>query len=138
MSENGNAEKGQTEDRARSVVEWVTLAVSALILLALAGLIVYESLREEGDPPVIVVEADFDGVREAAGHFYLPVTVWNEGGRTAEAVEVAIRLGEGAEMEQVVVETQFLPGGGSFEGVAVFERRPEQEEVGFVASFVEP
>ena len=138
MSKKGNAQK-QSTDKGRSVVEWITLGISVLILLVLAGLIVYESTRDDNEPTVIVVEPAFEALRQEQDHYYLPVTVANGGSRTAEGVVVQLTLaGARGEAETASLTVDFLAGGEKVEGVVVFRGRPSAQNVSFVASYLEP
>lgn len=139
MSENNGEQKRQSNDEGRSVVEWITLGISVAILLVVAGLIVYEALTDNELPTVIVVQPDFEGVRQEVGHYYLPVTIRNRGNRTVMGLAVEMRLeGEDGEVETGVLTEEFMAGGARVEGVVVFNERPTTENVGYGVSYRKP
>lgn len=136
MSEKNGEQKRQTNDKGRSLVEWITLGISVTILLVVAGLVVYESQVDDDQPTVIEVRPAFDELRQEQGHFYLPVAVTNNGNRTVSALQVEIRLmGPDGAVQSSSLDIDFLAGGASVGGVVVFGEQPTPENVGFVASY---
>lgn len=137
---NGNGEqKRHTQDEGRSLVEWITLGISLAILLGLAGLIVYEATVDDQQPTVIVVQPDFDSLRQEVNHFYLPVSIKNSGNRTVSAVEVQIRVeGEDGESESATLTVDYLAAEARVEGTVVFNVRPSTANTGVVVSYRRP
>lgn len=80
-----------SEDGRRSTAEWVTFAVSAVILLVVVGLLVGQIGASE-EPPSPIASVDTTGIVERAGGFYVPVEVHNDGDRGAAAVQVTADL----------------------------------------------
>jgi uncharacterized protein (TIGR02588 family) len=82
-------------------VEWALGLLCGLAVLALAGFLVREGLRSGRTPPVLSVAT------EPAAPGEVRFTVRNDGGRTATAVALSLRLGDGAERRLVI---DYLPG----------------------------
>ena len=82
----------------RKLAEWVTLAASGLLVLAVAGFLAYQALREDG--PYIVAELRPlpERVEHRDGQFILPVEVRNGGDRTLRDFrgEVVLRAPDGS------------------------------------------
>lgn len=116
-----------TQASPRSIAEWTTLGISALVLLAMVGLVSYLHLNGGEDPPAIVVETRLDDVRHTDDGYYLPVVVRNRGDRTAEDVRVQAELetGSGAPVTAEFAIT-FLAGGEVAGGTFIFSEDPEQ------------
>jgi uncharacterized protein (TIGR02588 family) len=80
-------------------IEWVLGLVCGLAVLSLAGFLVREGLRAATPPALsVTTEPEPDGE--------LRFTVRNDGGRTATAVALSVRLGDGAERRVVI---DYLP-----------------------------
>lgn len=124
------------EPRSRSAAEWVTFAVSCLIVLAVVGAIGVQ--MRDGDRPADPRVAA-GAVRAVGPAWHVPVRVENRGDRTAAEVQVVVRIGSGPgalEGEQIV---DFLPGHDAEDLVFVFEHHPRPTRIeATVASFREP
>ena len=110
------------EREGRSVAEWVTFAVSVAILLLVAGLIAVEA--GEPDRPALprVVES---GPAERHGDRWLvPAKVRNEGGATAEAVQVVAELTVGDQVIEADQTVEFLARDEEAEVAFVFDQDP--------------
>jgi uncharacterized protein (TIGR02588 family) len=130
---------GQERAGSRSVAEWVTFAVAALILAAVAGLVIYDWFATPMTPPVLAVSQS--GAVERVGDQYrIAFEVRNDGGDTAEAVQVIAELQRDGEIvadgEQQI---DFLSPGESEEGAFLFGEDPASGELTLrVASYKEP
>lgn len=109
----------------RTTAEWITLGISAMVLLAVVGLVSYLHVSAGDHPPMIAVEARLDEIRRDADAYYLPVDVRNRGDRTAGDVQVRAELdtGSGAPVTAEFTVT-FLAGGEEVEGTFVFNDDP--------------
>lgn len=109
----------------RTTAERITLAISALIIVGIVGLAAWSSSRVGDDAVVISVEAHYEKVREHDGLFYLPITITNTGGHTAQTVTVSGELdtGEG-NPESADVSIDFLAGGEKEEAALIFSSDP--------------
>jgi len=124
----------------RSTAEWVTFAISSLIVLGLIGVTTYFYLTGSDAPPMVEVEPRPAETYQSGNRFYLPVTVRNGGGMTGEEVRVRVTLtSTDGRQETAELTVQFLAGGGSSRAVAVFGSDPRsgQVEAG-VVSYLEP
>lgn len=128
-----------SQERQRTLAEWVTLGISLTIMLALVGLITYEYFGRGNRPAVIEVRPQLDELRQEAGAYYLPVEVTNEGDQTAASVWVELTLvapDNGQESARLHVE--FLAGGATEEGVVVFRQNPAEGRLEDRVSFLKP
>lgn len=127
------------QHHSRSFAEWVTFSIAVTIGLGVAGLIVYDWFSGSTEPPMLHVVQQ--GVVEQVGdQFRVPFTLTNDGGETAEAVQVIAELrqnGEVAEDGEQLID--FLSGGESEEGAFLFTADPRQAELSIrVASYKIP
>jgi len=118
------------DDRApRSLAEWLTFALSALVLAGLVGLILLDWQVNQNRPPAFAVEVT-DAVRVDNGRFYVPFAITNTGGRIARTVQVTAALtlptGEAETGEQQI---DFLSGQERKQGSFVFTHDPEAGEL---------
>lgn len=123
--------------KGRTVTEWTTLAVSALVLLLVIGAVVLE-LRGEREPATPVATVVGEPERRA-DRWFVEVEVVNRGDETAAEVQVTASLaveGEVAEADQVV---DFLAGGATEHLTFAFDRDPAEGELSVqVAGFADP
>jgi uncharacterized protein (TIGR02588 family) len=124
----------------RSTAEWVTLAISSLILLGLFGLTTYFYLTGSTAPATVEVEPRLAETYQAGSRFYLPLTIRNTGGETGEEVRVRVSVTDrSGRQEAAEVMVTFLAGGGSSKAVAAFGSDPRQGQVeAVVVSYLEP
>lgn len=108
--------------RERTAAEWVTFAVSVLVLLVLVGLMAVES--GEPDRPALPRVVSVGPAERHGDQWVVPVTVRNEGGATAERVQVAAVLSVGAERTEADQEVEFLARDEAAEVAFVFSQDP--------------
>lgn len=126
--ENSQA-KHPLEERERSPAEWVTFSVALAILFSIIGLVLYQWFAIGEKPPVITVEQS-GTILETQGNFYVPFTITNDGGETADSVQVIAELRIDGEVEETgEQQIGFLAGGEMEEGAFIFSRNPEEGEL---------
>ncbi|HAA26407.1 MAG TPA: TIGR02588 family protein [Cyanobacteria bacterium UBA8553] len=123
----------------RSAAEWTTFSIALLILAAIVGLVIYKWMTQKNQPPVLSITRSSE-VREAPGQFYVPFSVKNTGGETAESVQVIAELRINGEVEETgEQQIDFLASGETEEGAFVFSRDPRTVELSIrVASYKSP
>jgi uncharacterized protein (TIGR02588 family) len=111
-------------------LEWALGLVCGLAVLALAGFLVREGLRSGATPPVLSVTTEPGPDNEVR------FTVRNDGGRTATAVGLSVRLGDGAERRVVI---DYLPARSEASGGFVLPAgtAPDAAEI-VVEGYVDP
>lgn len=121
----------------RSLPEWISFTIATLILLAIAGALIYDWLATPPTPPRLTVRQG--ETHQANGLFYVPFQVENSGGATAEAVQVVATLRVSEQEEQGEQQIDFLAGGETAEGAFVFTRDPAAGELELrIASYKMP
>ncbi len=130
----GQEESGQ---RGRSTAEWTTLAISIILILGLLALVTYVSMTGGHEPPIVEARPLDQEIRHEGESYYLPVSVTNRGGRTAQEVVIQAELaGSDGSSEASEFTLDFLAGGETREGTAVFATDPLAGELTIdVASF---
>ena len=140
----GQAQKPgeQTEpaqDTGRSLAEWSTLAISALIVVGLVGLLTHQHLTRGTDPPRIEVQPQIERIQAVNGAHYLPVRVTNRGDRLAQDVQVQIFLTTGGGAPEFAsFRVDFLAGGESSDMVVSFREDPLKGVLTNVVGFRRP
>lgn len=105
-------------------LEWSVFAVSAGLIAAIVGFLLYASSTTGQGPPDIQVRI---GEPEPhAGYFAVPIKIVNQGDHTAEGVQVEVVLKAGGQEERGQFEIQFLPRHGSREAWVTFKTDPRQ------------
>lgn len=138
MTQSSDSSTSQAKHQ-RSFAEWVSFAIAATIIASIIGLVAYVWATGDTQPPVLETEITPEA-RQAGGQFYVPFSVTNTGGGTAESVQVIAELRVNGE----VIETgeqqfDFLSGGEKAEGAFVFQRDPAQGDLSLrVASYSLP
>ena len=127
------------QKQKRSPAEWTTFSIALLILAAIVGLVIYKWLTQKNQPPVLSISSSSE-IREAPGQYYVPFSVTNTGGETAESVQVIAELRINGDVEESGEQLiDFLASGEKEEGAFVFSRNPRQGElVVRVASYKRP
>lgn len=124
MSENNNQQQ-----QKRTPAEWITFAIACSILFILIGLVLYNWLTKKHEPPIISVTRNTP-IRETQGQFYVPFTVTNTGGETAESVQIIAELRVNGEvLESGDQQIDFLSSGETQEGAFIFSRNPSQGQL---------
>ncbi|MBW4569848.1 MAG: TIGR02588 family protein [Tolypothrix carrinoi HA7290-LM1] len=130
----------QTEQRPkRSLAEWVTFSIATLILTVIVGLVCYTWVNDKHEPPILSV-TNKEKIREVDGQFYVPFEIINNGGETAESVQIIAEL----KINNEVAETgeqqiDFLSTSEKEEGAFVFSTDPRKGQLTLrVASYKSP
>ena len=122
---------GKASAAPKSTAEWISLAVSLVILLGFVGAIIWLWIHQPTGP------AQFDvrrgAVRNETGLFHLPVTVTNTGGLAVGQVRVEGKLKNHGEEEITVITIDFLPVRAQEEVVLIFRNEPSAAVVQVVS-----
>ncbi|MBD2089924.1 TIGR02588 family protein [Microcoleus sp. FACHB-1515] len=114
----------------RSLAEWTSFGIASAILAAIVGMVGWlwrDEARQQ--PPEIAVERSGE-IRSVSGQFYVPFSVINSGGGTAESVQVMGDLVVNGEVQESgEQQIDFLSGGETEEGAFVFSENPQNGEV---------
>ncbi len=119
----------------RNRAEWVSLGISLVLLSAVVGTVLSLWLHPSLKPAEFMVE--LGQVRTANGHYYLPVTVKNEGDATAAQVTVEGSLDAAPDDEIATTTFDFVPARSDAEGILIFSQEPSGATVR-VISYQEP
>jgi uncharacterized protein (TIGR02588 family) len=126
------------QKQQRSVAEWITFSIASSIVAGIVGLVLYSWVKVGNRPPVLEI-APSGKIRQAEGSFYVPFTLTNKGGETADAVRVNAELIDGDVKEMGEQQFNFLAGGEAEEGVFLFRRNPQNGKLILrVASYRKP
>lgn len=125
---------------SRSTAEWITLGISAAILISIVGALTWLSFRGAENPPLIVVEPNLERVREDDSGYYLPFTIRNTGDTTVADAIVQAELDTGTgQPETAEITIDFLDGGEEAAGTFVFRDDPASGDLTIgVTSYKEP
>jgi uncharacterized protein (TIGR02588 family) len=116
----------QAEQQAdkRTPAEWVSLGIASLILAFIVSLVGYTWLNDRHEPPILSL-SNKQPIREVNGQFYVPFELVNQGGETAESVQVMAELEiNGEVVEEGEQQIDFLSRGEKEEGAFIFSRDP--------------
>jgi uncharacterized protein (TIGR02588 family) len=131
--------RDEAQERRSPKVEAITLGISIVILLVLAGLIIYQGLVKNGGPVAIRVLPQFQEMRQEHGLYYLPVQLVNESSQTATDVLVTFTLEvNGDRPETATISIPFLAGELTVEGVVAFAQEPTAGNLRHVLSYIDP
>ena len=109
---------------SRTTAEWVTLGVAIAVLIGLVGLIVYDWQVNQNRPPAFRVEVT-ESARVTNGHYYVPFSITNTGGRIARTVQVTAELQSAGGVETGEQQIDFLSGNERKQGSFVFNHNPQ-------------
>lgn len=115
--------------RQRISPEWITFTIASFVIAIIVGLVLFIWVTQNNQPPVISVTLE-ESIRQEQGKYYVPFTVTNAGGGTAESVQVIGELRVNGEVEEYgEQQIDFLSSNEKEEGAFVFNRDPEQGEL---------
>lgn len=99
-SERSSEEKKKKERKGRQLAEWVSLCISVVLILGIAGFLLYEALNS-GEPYLVAeTEILYDRMKKMDGTYILPIEIRNDG-------EHAIR--------ELTIQVSYTPPGGKEE-----------------------
>ncbi len=129
----------KSQQHKRTTAEWVTLGVSAVIILGLVGLITYLAFRPGSDDANLQVQTYPDQIRTEQGFYYLPVKISNLGNRTVGNVwiEFALSTGQG-QTERSQISMNFLSAQDSQRGQVAFQHDPSQGSLKISFGYIYP
>jgi uncharacterized protein (TIGR02588 family) len=127
MSLRGQSEITPSEkDSGRSLAEWFTFGIASVILATVVGLIIYVWLEKKEQPPILSISRE-EAIQKLNEQFYVPFTIENTGGETAESVHVIATLKFKDETEESgEQEIDFLSSGEKQEGAFLFSQNPQK------------
>ena len=132
-------QREQGQHSASETASRVSLAISLLVLSVVVGLVVYTYVAGGDQPSTITVEPHYDELRLANGQYYLPLTIDNVGGETAEALLVQLtHTPPSGEPHTAEFTIDFLAGGENTEAVATFNSDPREGTLEPAYSFLRP
>lgn len=109
----------------RTFAEKVSFSISLFVVSIIVFLICYTWVTGDNNPPVLSVTLD-SNTREIDGQYYVPFTVTNSGGQTAETVEIVAQLSSSQSMETGRQQIDFLSRQEKQSGEFMFDRDPQQ------------
>lgn len=115
----------------RSLAEWITLAISALIVAALIGAALVEHFwLDEVQGVALDVTLDQGQTRQVDDLYHLPFAVKNAGSEGAENVTIAFAVRDGEQtMEESTIVIDFLSNGGTASGELVTAYDPSAYDI---------
>ncbi|MEQ9620913.1 TIGR02588 family protein [Coleofasciculus chthonoplastes] len=120
----------QTNSSHRSPAEWVSFTIALFILITIVGLVTFRGLGRDSQPPILCVTVKQTDIRQVEMQYYVPFTVTNSGGRTAESVQVMAELTTAAGVQESGEQTiNFLSSGEIQEGAFIFSHPPQEGDL---------
>jgi uncharacterized protein (TIGR02588 family) len=108
-------------------VEWVALAVSVLAVVGVVGFLVVDGLRDEGQPPLPVVEVHTNEAYQSDHGWLVPAAVTNDGDSAAEGLVLRATAEIDGEAEESELTVDYLPAGTEVEVTFGFSAEPAGE-----------
>ena len=123
----------------RSLPEKVSFVVSLSIVGIIIALVCYTWITGDSNPAILSVTTE-PPIRQVNQQYYVPFTITNSGGETAEAVEIIAKLSfKDRLVETGRQEIDFLSRQEKRSGEFVFSRNPQQGKLDIrVASYKLP
>ena len=122
----------------RTLAEKVSFSVSLLIVSIIVTLVCYTWITGDTNPPILSITTS--EARQVNQQYYVPFTVSNFGGDTANSVEVTAELSIDPEtVESGTQEIDFLSRQEKRSGEFIFSRNPLEGKLTVrVASYQQP
>jgi uncharacterized protein (TIGR02588 family) len=122
----------------KNILEWIVFGVSAVAIAGILAMLVTMGVTSEDRPPLLRITV---GAPVAIGDAHrVPVEVKNDGGATAEGVNIEVALLSGTKVvESGELTIAFVPRGSTRKGWVTFHNDPRQFAIKARASgFNEP
>lgn len=114
----------------RSLPEQITFGIATTLLAIVAALLGYVWINPQNKTPPNFSLSQPEPIRIVAQRFYVPFEIKNQGGVTAESVQVLAELKiNGSVVESGEQQIDFLSGGETETGAFVFTRDPQHGEL---------
>ncbi|WP_242927224.1 hypothetical protein [Pontibacter vulgaris] len=118
-----NHKEHTTTDDSKNLLEWVVFYVSLLLVIVILGYLGYKAFTFVSSPPDLTAVYKHDPSKYAPYRYH--VLVKNQGGETAEEVNVELVLEKaGEELEVAELQIPFSPRASEREGWVNFKTDP--------------
>lgn len=135
---NYSQPKPDSLTKSRSLAEKVSFSIALAIFGFLISLIIYTWVTGDSNPPIVTVKIDGQ-IRQVQNQYYVPFTVINQGGKTAEFVEVTAELKSNQTTETGTQQIDYLSSGEEQTGEFIFSQDPKKGQLDVkVASYKTP
>lgn len=129
--------KSEEDPHSKNPLEWIVFAVSALLLLTVAGLLIAAWAKAPGGPAHLIIKTG--DARVSGDIIRIPVTVINNGQSAAANVQVSIIIGESPNEREGGFTLSYLAPGGKRNGSVSFEGGDlPAKTIARIAGFSEP
>ena len=108
----------------KNALEWAVFALSGLLVLGVVAYLAYVAATLGSSPPEVVIKIGES--RPEGEYFHVPVTVHNNGDKTAEGVHIEVELQQAGETETAQFEVPFLPRHSDRKGAVLFKLDPQK------------
>jgi uncharacterized protein (TIGR02588 family) len=118
-------------ERTRSAAEWVTLALSVLVVGSLVVVALNEEARRQEEHGAALSVSFEDEAASIVGEsFYIPYTVTNTGASAISSADIWIEVfDEETLVESSEITVEFLPLQGKQHGIYVSQRDPRTHQL---------
>lgn len=112
----------EKKKETKNWLEWTVTGIASILVLFTFTFLIYELIYEEQTPPDIQIS--LGDVSQKDQGYSIPVSVKNNGSRTAKDIVVEITSEENGLLEKGQINFQYLPGKSSVHGWVNFTERP--------------
>jgi uncharacterized protein (TIGR02588 family) len=125
VNEPRSGSQKQQEENAIPVWEWIVAAIGLVLVASVIGFLLYEAIAGSRLPPD--VKLSVDSVVQIRNGFLAKITAVNEGGITAEGVDIEGELKRGTEtIERSRTTIDYLPPRSEKKAGLFFTQDPRQ------------
>ena len=128
LTQSRSASQKQQEKDAIPIWEWIVAGVGLVLVAGVIGFLIYEAFSGNRLPPDIKLSVG--SVVQTRNGFLVTVTAINQGGITAEGVDIEGELKRGTEtIERSQTTIDYLPPRSNKKAGLFFTRDPRQFEL---------
>ena len=128
LAQARSASQKQQEKDAIPIWEWIVAGIGLLLVAGVIGFLIYEAFSGNRLPPD--VKLSVDSVVQTGNGYLVKVTAVNEGGQTAEGVDIEGELRTGTEsLERSRTTIDYLPPRSEKRAGLFFARDPRKFEL---------
>ncbi len=111
--------KSSEQKKTKNPLEWSVFGISLLLVLATFGMLIAAAINRPETPARLTVTTGEPSFSD--GRTDIPVIVKNAGGAAATDVDVRVRIGAGADLQEAGFTLNFVPRDASRKGTVSFQ-----------------
>ena len=134
-SSQTEAPSGRRASAGRKLAEWVTLAVSCVLVFGLAAFLLVQALKPHSKFVAVRATPRFEHVEKQGSQYFLPIEIENRGQRTIREVNIEVKWVEQGKAQSRDVLVNYLGEKSRQTTIVILERDPQSLRIEAAPTF---